>query len=570
MPLANLPEISDKIFMQHPALFTKHLIAGLILYVAIALGLAALVYQQTLHAGLEVVRANGIVRLNEAASRLRLQVDAYRALVNVIANEPQIAQALVFGRFDHIQPVLQNFEATYGAWRVDVADPSGRVRASSRAGYIDSFVPGSIFRAAMNNRLGFEHSLQEGQRIIRLSRAVKGSGARPQGVVVVSVSLADLEFEWPVSPEPILFFNSEGLSFSSNRPYLLLLSRSEDPEEAELDLRSVAALGRTQLWQFRPPQGETSQVLLEEIYVPHLDLTAAILLSTEQARATAVLRAALVLAGALVIGLIAAIIAQQQRRLAVEARHSAELETRVEARTYELRKAQAELVEASKLAALGRLSAGISHELNQPLAAILNFAQNGQKFLERSKPTKAAENFALISGQINRITRIIGNLRTFARQEAAATDRIDFGQVTRSALALCEEDLSEVQVTLDLTANPVPVLAGRVRLEQVILNLITNALDAMKTSTVKHITITLTDQAELTIQDTGHGITDPSRLFEPFYTTKELGASKGLGMGLALSHGIIARFGGELSGRNTGTGAAFKISLPLEGESDVT
>ena len=113
------------------------------------------------------------------------------------------------------------------------------------------------------------------------------------------------------------------------------------------------------------------------------------------------------------------------------------------------------------------------------------------------------------------------------------------------------------------------VLAGQVRLEQVVLNLVTNALDAMATSANKTLTITLSInevEATLKVTDTGHGIADPSSVFEPFYSTKDLGASKGLGMGLALSHGIVMRFGGALTCQNTDDGAQFRISLPLAKE----
>jgi len=553
---------------------TRHFIeragAVLALYACLSIAAASIAYVNTLRIALDDVQANGTVRLTEAASRLRLQIDGFRALVNIIANEPQVLSALAQSRFDPIQPDLQNFEATYGAWRIDVADPSGMTKVSSNKDAVGQRHVTPLMRAAMNNRLGFAQAIEGEQRLIRLSRGVKGDTPKPMGVVVVNVALADLEFEWPVSPEPILFFDAERLSLSSNRLDLLLLSHGNDPEEAPLNLHKTGTIVGFDLWRFHPPEGAPQEVITNELFVPHLDLTAMILLDTAQARSTARLRAILVLAGALVIGLIGAIVWQQHRRLLVEARHSAELETRVEARTSELRQAQEDLVEASKLAALGRLSAGISHELNQPLAAILNFAENGRKFLDRSKPDAAGENLALISGQINRITRIIGNLRAFARQEVEPTDTIDFVEITRAALQLCQDDVSAAGVTLDVTlpGQPVLVLAGRVRLEQVVLNLITNAVDAMSETAQKRLDVRLTTGAVLTVRDSGHGIKDVGRVFEPFYTTKELGSSKGLGMGLALSHGIIARFGGTLTCRNLTPGAEFKITLPLEDQAD--
>ena len=276
------------------------------------------------------------------------------------------------------------------------------------------------------------------------------------------------------------------------------------------------------------------------------------------------LAAALLLA----LGLVGTVFLQQRRRLTLESQHSATLEARVESRTAELRAAQDELVEASKLAALGRLSAGVSHELNQPLATIMNFAENGRRFVERGRPEKAEENLGEITKQVRRITRIIGNLRAFARQEITPTEVIDLGEVVNDAIELSKADLEQakVQLSINIPSEPVMVIGGLVRLEQVVLNLISNAVDAMQTKPEKVLTVALTASeriARIAISDTGGGIEEPDRVFEPFYTTKELGASKGLGMGLALSHGIIGLFEGQLSCKNIETGAQFVIALPL-------
>ena len=486
----------------------------------------------------------------------------------------QVVEALENKQFTSARKTLETFESTYGAWRIDLTDPDGTLLTSSAGDDPDPKYPRVLLRAAENNRLGFGQALERGERIIRLSRGVLINGKRPEGVIVVNVSLAALEFEWPVSPEPIVFFDAAELAFSSNRPDLLFLSRSEDPELAAFNLAATSRSRALQLWLFRPPDGGAVEVIKAEQFVPHLELTGVIFLETGGARATARLAAILVLAGAVVLGLIGTVAFQQRRRRMLEEQYSSELEARVEDRTLELRGAQDALVEASKLAALGRLSAGVSHELNQPLAAILNFAENGQKFLARDKPDPAAQNFTLISDQVRRMIRIIGNLRMFARQEIAPTERVDFGDVVASAVDLMREDIDAAGVTLrsHLPDAPAPVLAGNVRLQQVVLNLLTNALDAMASSERKVLSLILgTDEkcAVLTVTDTGHGIEDPSSVFEPFYTTKDLGASKGLGMGLALSHGIVMRFGGTLSCRNLDDGAEFKVTLPISGEDHV-
>jgi two-component system C4-dicarboxylate transport sensor histidine kinase DctB len=174
---------------------------------------------------------------------------------------------------------------------------------------------------------------------------------------------------------------------------------------------------------------------------------------------------------------------------------------------------------------------------------------------------------------VRRITRIIGNLRAFARQEVAATELISFRDTVEGALVLAADKLKVAQVTtkVNLPSERLEIKAGQVRLEQVILNLITNAIDAMDASEIKTLSVQLEHvdkKAVLRFQDTGTGISDPTRVFEPFYSTKNLGASQGLGMGMSLSFGIVQQFGGDLRCRNLDKGAEFLVELPCEDLSD--
>ena len=550
------------------------LVLAFMLYGACVAVASALVYQNTLRNELVTLSNNGAVRLGEAVSRFRLQVDGYRALVNVIADSPQLSRALAEDSFETASGALANYAATYGAWRIDMTDQTGALLASSASVAPDVTFSPSLIQAALNNRLGFSRQLEGETRLVRLSRGIEGPGQGTVGVVVVSVSLSDLEFEWPVSPEPIVFFDPQERSFSANRLDLLLLSRADGVVDRPLNLRRTSTVGTIGMWRFSPPNGAPAEVIKSEQYVPQLDLTGVIFLDTSGARATAELRAILTIAFGIVLGLIGTIALQQRRRRLLEQEYSSQLEARVAGRTEELRSAQDALVEASKLAALGRLSAGVSHELNQPLGAILNFAENGHKFLSRGRSDAAAQNLTLISDQVRRITRIISNLRAFARQESAPVDEVDFVGAVRAVLEIAADDLAaaDVHVDADLPDAPVMVLAGRVRLEQVILNLINNAVDAMAGVDQKVLRVQLmVDEGEaiLTVTDSGAGIEDPSRVFEPFYSTKNLGASQGMGMGLALSFGIISRFGGALKCQNVPGGAEFSILLPiLEFEKD--
>lgn len=550
----------------------RSLVIGFGVYAVLSVGIAAWVYFDAFEIALEEDRIAGRVRLLETSSRLRGQLDVYRALVNIAAKDPDMADALNGLARESVDDGLSVLSLTYGARDVDLADSIGRIVASSAPDRVGEAYKAPLIQAALNGRLGYAVEMEDGERLIRFSRGVVDDTGNAVGAAIVSANLAALEFQWPVTPEPVIFFDEDGLSMSSNRPDLLLLSTAQDASTGRFPMTTPVRTAGADLSRFTPVVGRVREVQTLSTDIPQLQMSGKILLDTENARTFAFLRSGL--AGALMValGLIAAIFIQQRRRLALESRHSATLEERVEARTAELRAAQDELVEASNLAALGRLSAGVSHELNQPLGAILNFAENGRRLIERSRTDEASDNLSRIADQVRRINRIIGNLRAFARQEHAPADRIDLVDVTNRALELMQSEIATAGASADiiLPDHPVHVMAGKVRLEQVVLNLVSNALDAMQGADDKVLSVELTvpgSEAALCVRDTGTGIKEPERVFEPFYTTKELGSSKGLGMGLALSFGLVTRFGGQLSCRNLPKGAEFTITLPIAEES---
>ncbi|MFC4520460.1 sensor histidine kinase [Cupriavidus pinatubonensis] len=280
-----------------------------------------------------------------------------------------------------------------------------------------------------------------------------------------------------------------------------------------------------------------------------------------------------------------------------------ELERRVEARTAdlmainekleeevaertraesELRAAQDELVQASKLAALGQMAAGITHELNQPLAALRTFSDNTRVLLERGQLAAAEGNLSAIADLTERMGKITGQLKLFAGKARPPRRSVLVSAAIEHVLALLAPRLTGVTLHVDgLHAQPnIAVRADELKLEQVLLNLIGNALDAIASAAPAQGRIDVTvsaDASAVTIQvrDNGTGIPpeDLPRLFEPFFTTKETG--QGLGLGLAISSSIVREFGGQLSAANAdgGGGAVFTIVLtraPVDAGAGVT
>jgi two-component system C4-dicarboxylate transport sensor histidine kinase DctB len=306
--------------------------------------------------------------------------------------------------------------------------------------------------------------------------------------------------------------------------------------------------------------------------------------------------AALMLASVL---LTAANVLQRRRRLAemmaMKDATSRELERRVEERTIELRErtvslnevneqlreqikereqaeadlreAQAGLVQATKLAALGQMSAGVSHELNQPLAAIRSYSDNAKAFIERGNIQTASDNLQLITELADRMDRIIKNLRTYARDESISMRPVVVELPLKESIALLQNRIVNEAIVLDLElpAQSPSVMAGDVRLQQVFVNIISNAFDSMRNSPQKNLSIRVTEQGDLvfvSFADSGAGVPEALRehVFDPFYSTKSVG--EGMGLGLSITYGIVDQFGGkiEISDGPEG-GAVFTVIL---------
>jgi two-component system C4-dicarboxylate transport sensor histidine kinase DctB len=224
-------------------------------------------------------------------------------------------------------------------------------------------------------------------------------------------------------------------------------------------------------------------------------------------------------------------------------------------------------VQAGKMSALGQMSAGLAHELNQPLMAIGTYAENAGTFLDRGDAANAATNLARIADLARRMGRIIKNLRAFARQSVEPTSAVDLAAVIEAVLELTAARIADNGVRLDWTppADPVLAMGGEVRLQQVVMNLVANALDAMQDAPQRCLTIALDpmpDHVRLRIRDTGPGIPDTGRMFDPFFSTKEVGRTEGMGLGLSISYSIVTSFGGTMTGANlAGGGAEFTVDL---------
>jgi two-component system NtrC family sensor kinase len=216
------------------------------------------------------------------------------------------------------------------------------------------------------------------------------------------------------------------------------------------------------------------------------------------------------------------------------------------------------------MSAVGQLIAGVAHELNNPLTAILGYAQ----LLEtEGLNERAADYVGKLFKQAQRTHRVVQNLLSFARQRTPQRDEVDIRKVLDETLALRDYDLkiNNIQVEREVPSEPVMVVADPHQIEQVFLNIINNAVDAiLETGRTGKLRISITNyggHVATRFADDGAGIKDPKRIFDPFYTTKSVG--KGTGLGLSICYGIVKEHGGDITANNNpGGGAVIEVKLP--------
>lgn len=578
------------------------------MFFLLALAIAGGTWWFGYRAALGQLAVRGQANLSLAADRLLGELQQYRELAVLMADRPDIIAALEGDLpVAQIAPVLLRTGDMTGTLELRLVGPQGRVLASSAAQNGATRRGNPAFERAMQGALGLHHARvdQIAGRAITFSAPVYGAARGPIGVLEVDVNVWAVEAEWLADPQAVYFTDALGVIFISNRTELLF-NTTQGAQPAlggrlhGYDLGALPALPVTKtaqqagldIWSLSAgPYLPAGAIHLVQ-YLPVIDMTGELLLDIAPAQRLALLQAAVAGALSLIVGSTLMLLLQRRQalaeRLGLEERANAQLERRVADRTAELsatnlalrrevaerqeaeaalKKAQADLVQAGKLSALGQMSAGISHELNQPLMAIQSFAENGQTFMARGRPERAGENLTRIAQMATRMARIIKNLRAFARNESEPMGKVDLVAVIDQAAELTEARLRQEGVRLKWHpgAFPAPVFAkgGEVRLGQVFVNLINNAVDAMVDSDRKEITIGIERGAKLAVSvcDTGPGIDQPDKIFDPFYSTKEVGSADGMGLGLSISYGLVQSFGGNIRGVNTPQGAMFTVEL---------
>ena len=608
-----------------PRLLRHLLLPPLILLLTVGLGYAG--YRISEHFGIRSLSENGERQLELHARTVESELGKYTYLPSLLELESSVSQLLADPTAQNRVTVNQYLEGLNRRSRsraIYVLDTTGRVMATSNWRDTDSYLGEDLsfrayFQDAVRGQPGRFYGIgsTSGEPGYYLAHGLEEHG-KIIGVAVIKVRLEALEERWQRARLEAYVSDENGIIILSSDPTRRL--KSVRPLTADTKERLARSL-QYYWWplnELQPLEREqlaegvetvtfaaNSELVKDDKEVSYLAQTRklndtpweiTLLTPLQDLRRAAANQGMLVAVAFALLAFL--LIAWNERRKVIATRLAArealqeannQLERKITERTAHLRAsnerlkgqirerrqaedtlrhAQDELVQAGKLAAIGQMSTSIAHELNQPLAALRTLSGNTIRFLQRGELQVAADNLNTINNLVDRMGRITANLRSFARRgddqgqaslEKAVDATLQLLAVRLEASAVeLHRDFSDVQLKIDQT-----------RLEQILVNLIGNALDAMQ------------DQADpprlwlegesgdgkyrLRVRDNGPGIDPESRkhLFEPFFTTKPVG--QGTGLGLSISYGIVDRHGGKLSATNApGGGAQFILALPVE------
>ncbi|WGF87736.1 sensor histidine kinase [Marinivivus vitaminiproducens] len=578
-------------------------------------------------AQLATLAERGQARLDLFGALLETELGRFDALPAIAMLDPDVAGVLRApmdaALIDRLNRDLEQLNRTAGATALYVVDTQGTALAASNWREEASFVGIDLaYRPYVQDALAtgsgrfYGIGTTSGEAGYYYARAVTGRDGHTIGVATVKVSLGQLHVPWGLGRERILVVDGDGVIILSSVPDWTYRTLNRLDEATLERFRAARQYGNVTLQPLplrfdRGVAGGQDIVAIgtTEQPAPERELLAQeraigssgwrLLVLSELDDVSLIANAARVIT-MLALGLAAvmALYLMQRRRvirlrLAAQAsleQTNVELERKVALRTADLttangrlqdeivereraeavlRRAQDDLIHAGKLAVVGQMAAGMTHELNQPLAALRALADNGRTFLDRDRTPDALDNFKRIGQIVERMAVLTGRLKTFAHKAPLRMGPVPLAPCLEDALSLLEIRVRRegVEVEREGFDADLHVVVDAARLTQVFVNLIGNALDAMRDHGRGRLHIRIEaagDRALIRIQDTGPGIeqSDLAQLFEPFFTTKPAGI--GLGLGLTISDGIIQAAGGCLTARNhDGGGAEFVVDLPL-------
>lgn len=532
----------------------------------------------------ESTRNRAELRIALYSGNLMAELRQNAIVPQLLSRDPELISALDTADYSLSTQRLISFVDEIGAASLMLFDVDGRTVAATDRNRLgsahkseDYFVNAIRTAATIFSTIRLDGG---GYRFV-YSRRITNAGAT-LGVIAVEVDLQKFERAWAGISDAVIVTNSTGEIVLATTPLWRGLTEPEALASHTPQSAIERAIKATADWTALPPdaylQGEAVMRLENKIPFRGWRMTSYTTYASVRERVNAVL-ALEVMAFAILLALTFYFLSRRTAgRLAIFQRESAKLRALNAALQREIAErkrvqetlavAEQTLEQSSKLAALGEMSAAVSHELNQPLAAMKTYLAGAGLLLKRNRPDEALSSFGRIDDLIERMGAITRQLKSYARKGQEAFSPVDMASALASSLSMMEPQLRQRQVEINriLPDQPVIVMGDRMRIEQVMVNLLRNALDATKSQRTPKVEIILSagETATLTVRDNGPGIENLDALFEPFYTTKQPG--DGVGLGLAISSGIVNDLGGRLTARNgQAGGAVFEMQLPIMG-----
>jgi len=562
-------------------------------------------------------QASGQSTLALVAGAVDQTIGRFQPLPGLIAGDPDLQHMLRqdagTGLAPFISEKLRQIAISVGASDVYVLDQTGLTVAASNYRDEDSFLGRNFayrpyFTQAIGGKSAFFHALgtTSGERGFFFSAPIL-DGIEVLGVLAVKITVGEIELDWEGIGHDVLIADGDGIVFLTSREVYrfralaplsdAVLARIADTQQFPLDRvqqieLSANVIGPQSVQVVIGDPDRADQYLASSTPLSLAGWHAIVFTAQGSVQIQVFRTMTLGLLALIAVLLVGLVITQRRanilQRMRTEAEQRALLEVKVRERTADLnaanaslreevaerrsaedrlRKSQKELVQAGKLAALGQMSAAISHEINQPLAAIKSYADNAAKFLARSRTDEAESNIKSISMMSDRMAEISRHLRNFARQPGDTLSPIDVSEVITEMIGLVgpQARALNAEIRFEPKQTDLWALGGKLRLQQVLVNIVTNGLEAMEAEDSPVVEIHAGEEdgsVQISLRDHGPGLPQDSmdQVFDAFYTTKDAGV--GMGLGMSISYNIISDFGGTLTAANhPDGGAVFTVTL---------
>lgn len=530
------------------------------------------------------------MHLSRLENSLNAMLEKHAYLPNILARNPLLRQFIQQEKHtaqeqEQLNRYLERVSSEAGTSDIYLMDIKGTTLASSNWHQDNSFIGDNYayrpyFQEALQGKLGRYYALgaRSQQRGYYFSTAIRDDESTIKGVIVVKIDITDFEvtLKKAFGDTQFMVTDEHGIIFmTSQHDWTLHALRplSSDAQQQIQNSKQYKAVNPIPALKY-VKSNKTPYFQVKNTHYLHtqkpMNITnwhGHILINTATINRTLfwVVALGLVIMSLLMLLIYLAWRFTEQRRH-YERTARAELERQVRQRTQELEATQKELIQAAKMAALGQLASSINHELNNPLAAIRSYADNAQQFLQMQRTDMVDSNLSQIVSLTERMAAITRQLKSFSRKSQGNLTNCDLPHAIQSTLTILRHKLTDIDIHQHYAPNS-QVKADLLWLEQILLNLLSNAIEAVSQAsqpTIYLTTLIKDDHLVLHVQDNGTGINekDLSHIFEAFYTTKDRNA--GLGLGLSISARLTQDMHGTLSAANhIDGGAIFSLSLPL-------